>query len=84
MGLSPLRLPIKFSILILAATITYVLNILLGGLYVLSWTVDGYIEILSLIHLLLASTSFILLATTCIGILMTLKFEIKDQVILEG
>ena len=68
---------------ILAATITYILNILLGGLYVLSWTVEGYLEILSLMHLLLASTSFILLATTCIGILMTLKYDIKDQQILE-
>ena len=68
---------------IFAATITYILNILLGGLYVLSWTVDGYLELLSLMHLLLASTSFILLATTCIGISIVLKDDVKDQEILE-
>ena len=39
----------------------YILNLLLGGVYVLTAT-SGFIEILSLFHLLLASTSFL-----CIG-----------------
>jgi hypothetical protein len=39
----------------------YVLNLLLGGAYILTW--DGtFIEILSLLHLLLGSLSFL-----CIG-----------------
>jgi cytochrome c oxidase assembly protein subunit 15 len=68
---------------IFAATFSYIVNILLGGLYVLSWSVDGYLEILSLIHLLLASTSFVLLATVCIGILIVLKDDNKGPIILE-
>tara|TARA_Y100000815_G_C13206009_1_gene448632 strand:- start:520 stop:810 length:291 start_codon:yes stop_codon:yes gene_type:complete len=39
----------------------YILNLLLGGVYVLTAT-SGFIEILSLFHLLLASASFL-----CIG-----------------
>ena len=39
----------------------YILNLLLGGMYVLTAS-DGFIEILSLFHLLLGSTSFL-----CIG-----------------
>ena len=68
---------------VFTATSIYLLNIALGGLYVLSWTIDGYLEILSLIHLLLASTSFIILATTCIGISIVLQDIEKEQLILE-
>ena len=39
----------------------YLLNLLLGGVYVLTAT-SGFIEILSLFHLLIASASFL-----CIG-----------------
>jgi hypothetical protein len=39
----------------------YILNLLLGGTYILSAS-DGFIEILSLFHLLLGSASFL-----CIG-----------------
>jgi hypothetical protein len=39
----------------------YILNLLLGGVYVLTAT-SGFIEILSLFHLLIASASFL-----CIG-----------------
>ena len=39
----------------------YVLNLLLGGAYILTWD-NGFLEILSLLHLLLASLSFL-----CIG-----------------
>ena len=42
-------------------TPVYILNLLLGGVYVLTAT-SGFIEILSLFHLLLASASFL-----CIG-----------------
>jgi len=52
----------------LTATAIYTANILLGGLYVISWTIDGYMEILSLIHLILASAVFIILATIRLGI----------------
>ena len=68
---------------VFSATMAYIINIILGGLYVLSWTIDGYLEILSLIHLLLASTSFILLATTCIGISIAIQDDVQDQIVLE-
>ena len=68
---------------VFTATSIYLLNIALGGLYVLSWTIDGYLEILSLVHLLLASTSFIILATTCMGISIVLQDIEKEQLILE-
>ena len=51
-----------------AATGIYVLNVAIGAVYILSWDIDdGYMEWLSLVHLLLASSTFILLATTWIG-----------------
>jgi len=39
----------------------YVLNLVLGGVYILTWD-DGFIEALSLLHLLLGSTSFLCIA----------------------
>jgi len=51
-----------------AATGIYVVNVAIGATYVLSWDIDdGYFEWLSLIHLLLASSTFVLLAMTWIG-----------------
>jgi|TARA_B100000287_G_scaffold346680_1_gene334359 heme A synthase len=42
----------------------YGLNVLLGGAYVLSWTVDsGFIEWLSVLHLLLASGIFLIFSS---------------------
>ena len=53
---------------ILASTILYVLNVLIGAMYVLSWDVsDGFEEWLSLVHLLLASLSFLILSTAYVG-----------------
>ena len=54
----------------------YGLNVLLGGAYVLSWTVDsGFIEWLSVLHLLLASGIFLIFSST---ILMA-RIDAKDS-----
>ena len=51
-----------------ASTSLYVLNMLIGALYVLSWDMsDGFEEWLSLVHLLLASLSFLTLSTAYVG-----------------
>ncbi len=52
----------------------YLANIGIGASYILSWD-DGYTEYLSLIHLLLASLSFIILTTTWMGATMALVME---------
>ena len=50
------------------ATGLFIANQLVGGLYILSWDMeDGYMEILSLIHLLLASLTFLTLAIAWFG-----------------
>jgi heme A synthase len=55
------------------ATGLFIANGLVGGLYVLSWDMkDGYLEYLSLIHLMLASLAFLALATTWIGSTMAI------------
>ena len=53
-----------------AATALYCLNIAIGALYILSWSPDNetFREILSLIHLLVGSTSFLTLATSWLAI----------------
>lgn len=67
---------------VLISTGIYLLNILLGGLYIISWTPDGYfIEVLSLIHLLLASSSFLLIATAYIGFLIP-RLNVKNDIII--
>jgi cytochrome c oxidase assembly protein subunit 15 len=50
------------------ATGLFIANQLVGGLYILSWDMeDGYMEFLSLIHLLLASLTFLTLAIAWLG-----------------
>jgi len=50
-------------------TALYMVNLGIGALYILSWDLsDGFSEHLSLTHLLLASLSFIALATTWVGV----------------
>jgi len=50
------------------ATGLFIANVLVGGLYILSWDMtDGYLEYLSLVHLLLASLTFLALATAWLG-----------------
>jgi len=49
------------------ATGLFIANVLVGGLYILSWDMrDGYLEYLSLIHLLLASLTFLALSSAWI------------------
>jgi membrane-anchored protein YejM (alkaline phosphatase superfamily) len=49
------------------AGFTYFLNMILGAAYILSWTVEsGFYEWLSVLHLLLASLTFLLFASTLI------------------
>jgi heme A synthase len=55
------------------ATGLFIANELVGGLYILSWDMkEGYLEYLSLIHLLLASLTFLALATAWIGSTMAI------------
>ena len=58
---------------ILSSSILYLINVGLGGLYVLSAKIEGfeivYFELLSLVHLMLASLVFI----TITGILLTIQ-----------
>ncbi|MEC9394108.1 MAG: COX15/CtaA family protein [Candidatus Thermoplasmatota archaeon] len=53
-----------------AATGFFILNMLIGALYILSWSPDSetFREMLSLIHLLVGSTSFLTLATAWLAI----------------
>ncbi len=49
------------------AGLTYFLNMILGAAYILTWTVEsGFYEWLSVFHLLLASLTFLLFASTLI------------------
>ena len=50
------------------STALYVVNMLIGAAYILSWDVgEGFEEWLSLVHLLLASLSFLILSTAYVG-----------------
>ena len=50
------------------ATGLYSLNAAIGAAYILSWDLGGgFFELLSLVHLMLASLTFLVLATACIG-----------------
>jgi hypothetical protein len=53
-----------------AASALYCLNIAIGALYILSWSPENetFREMLSLIHLLIGSTSFLTLATAWLAI----------------
>ena len=54
--------------LIWGATGLYLVNIGIGASYILSWDMtDGYLEYLSLVHLMLASLTFLVLATAWLG-----------------
>ncbi len=53
---------------IFAATLIYVANVALGGLYILSWEPDGFFEFLSLAHLMVAAAAFSTLATAWLGL----------------
>lgn len=58
------------------STALYLANIGIGASYILSWNLsDGYTEYLSLVHLLLASLSFIVLTTTWMGATMAFVTE---------
>tara|TARA_B000000532_G_scaffold236444_1_gene222782 strand:- start:1764 stop:1958 length:195 start_codon:yes stop_codon:yes gene_type:complete len=47
----------------------YGFNVLLGGAYVLSWTADsGFIEWISVLHLLLASVIFLVFSSAILMI----------------
>jgi hypothetical protein len=62
------------------STALYLVNIGIGASYILSWDVsDGYTESLSLIHLLVASLSFIVLSTAWMGTTMALVEEEDDE-----
>jgi len=62
------------------STALYLVNIGIGASYILSWDIsDGYIEYLSLIHLLVASLSFIILSTAWMGAMMALVVEDDDE-----
>ena len=58
----------------------YLVNIGIGASYILSWDIsDGYTEYLSLIHLLVASLSFIVLSTAWMGTTVSLVAEEDDE-----
>tara|TARA_B110000263_G_scaffold226234_1_gene217712 strand:- start:196 stop:480 length:285 start_codon:yes stop_codon:yes gene_type:complete len=62
------------------STALYLVNIGIGASYILSWDIsDGYIEYLSLIHLLVASLSFIVLSTAWMGATMGLVKEEQHE-----
>lgn len=62
------------------STALYMVNIGIGASYILSWDIsDGYIEYLSLIHLLVASLSFIVLSTAWMGATMAFVAEDDDE-----
>ena len=62
------------------STALYLANIGIGASYILSWDLsDGYTEYLSLVHLLLASLSFIVLNTTWMGTTIALVEEGNDE-----
>ena len=54
--------------LIWGATGLYLVIIGIGASYILSWDMtDGYLEYLSLVHLMLASLTFLVLSTAWLG-----------------
>ena len=60
--------------LIWGATGLYLVNIGIGASYILSWDMtDGYLEYLSLVHLMLASLTFLVLATAWLGSMIALN-----------
>ncbi len=64
-----------------SATILYLLNMGLGGLYVLSAKLEGfeitYFELLSLVHLMIGSLIFIILTTLLLAVNRVTLFEKK-------
>ena len=53
---------------IFASTGLFVANASIGAIYVISWDMEeGFFELLSLVHLMLASLTFLAMATAWIG-----------------
>ena len=50
------------------STLMYVVNVAIGALYILSWDSDGFFELLSLAHLMMAAATFSTLATAWLGL----------------
>ena len=71
-----------------SSSILYLINVVLGGLYVLSAKVEGfeivYFELLSLVHLMLASLVFIMISSLLLAIrVVTLrekKYVVNDTI----
>ena len=71
-----------------SSSILYLINVVLGGLYVLSAKVEGfeivYFELLSLVHLMLASLVFIMITSLLLAIrVVTLhekKYVVNDTI----
>ncbi|HJM13130.1 MAG TPA: COX15/CtaA family protein [Candidatus Thalassarchaeaceae archaeon] len=59
------------------ATALYIVNGMIGATYILSWDMNdgGYNEVLSLIHLILASLTFLVLATAWLGSFSKIRGE---------
>ena len=50
------------------ATVLYSLNALIGASYILTYDMEeGFFELLSLVHLMMASATFLVLATALLG-----------------
>ena len=55
-----------------ASTGLFVTNASIGAIYVISWDMEeGFFELLSLVHLMLASLTFLAMATAWIGCAIT-------------
>ena len=55
----------------------FVTNASIGAIYVISWDMEeGFFELLSLVHLMLASLTFLAMATAWIGCVIS-----KDEVV---
>ena len=55
-----------------ASTLLYTLNALVGASYILTYDMEeGFFEILSLVHLMMASATFLVLATTLLGCIIS-------------
>ena len=62
---------------IFASTGLFVANASIGAIYVISWDMEeGFFELLSLVHLMLASLTFLAMATAWIGCVIS-----KDEVV---
>jgi hypothetical protein len=70
------RLP---SRLLDAAAVFWLLNLFIGGLYIISAGAEGFIESLSLLHLMVGVSSFLVLMTAvllcCVAIVEPLPLE---------